>query len=356
MDFSERSERSDHAPRVNSRHSVREQRASGVISEGASEQLFKRQSHQTDRRSCSVNSSLLLSNSVEHDVFDRSYIVALVEDLQWAFSELGHQVPVAQAEDWAIFLHDSLTRESQGYHGIQHVFEICAGVSPIQFVAAVVRDVICFYSTSSSLGNPRQEELLRGVLVPGTLELATDLTDPRLCVVAHIFGHEPGTDLSAYQGLHQELDVFLSTMLASQLFEKTLPLPKLAKLATCLEATIPFRKPNDQGQTPIDHLFDRLVSCNERYELGLTESEMIDTVQQAADLHNRGVGNMVSDCITNGSRSLKPYSTFFVGLPNSLTLSFSEYRLATTWPSFSITPGVFFQNDTPHSDAMLSTP
>ena len=244
-----------------------------------------------------AESSSSTTTTAPASLLGQSYISSIIEDLQWAFGEWTNQtLDVTTAEDWAIFLHGILTRESRGYHGLQHVFVLCAGASPMQLLAAVFRDVISHYiDGGESLQGTRQMQLLEGVFEPNTLVLSKDLADPRDRLVIDIFGHKLGQDLAMHHGLHQGLDVFLSAMLANRLLKEHLALPYLAQLAACLETTVPFRKANEQGQTPLDLLFLRFVDCNQKYQLGLTEPQIIETLQQSADLHNRSVGNMVSD-------------------------------------------------------------
>jgi len=266
--------------------------SSGVISVGASSDLVNR-----------LKQNFKARQAPEDDVFRKqTYITSLIQDLTWAFVELGRPVNVKKVEEWAIFLHEMLTRESRKYHSVAHVYEISAAATPLQFLAAAFRDVVSHYIDG---GRPhlKQKELLDGVFDPAdsfVLNPKID-SDPRDLLVVTIFGFAPNSDLQAFQGLHNGLDVFLSAMLASRLLRDHLDLKLTAQLAACLEATIPFRKAQPKpdgsgmGPSPIDKLYQNLAKCNADFALGMSEQEVIETIQQAVDLRNRSVGNMVTD-------------------------------------------------------------
>jgi hypothetical protein len=266
---------------VNSKNTVQEWRSLGALSEGASEVLVKQlPSAKSDR--------------IRGE--DQSYVCSLIEDLLWAGTELRgpDQVSMKQAEEWAIFLHGTLTDEKRAYHGIAHVFKIAAGASPIQLLAAFFRDVISYYVDISTGLDPRRTEILKGVFEPGTFILSKELTDPRDACIVHIFGYPSGMDLAPHLKAYDGLDIFVSALLACRLMKDALTLSHVVQLAACLEATIPFRKTAVGQDTPLEVLYKRLHSCNQLYGTEFSEQQISETVQQAADFHNRSFGNMAS--------------------------------------------------------------
>jgi hypothetical protein len=268
---------------VNSKNSVEEWRSPGVLSEGASEALVMQL---PPAKSARIRGET-----------DQSYVSSLIEDLMWAVTELRgpHQISMKQAEDWAIFLHGTLTDERRAYHGIAHVFKIAAGASPIQLLAAFFRDVISYYVDVSTGLDPRRTELLKGVFEPGTFILSKDMTDPRDACIVHIFGYPLGMDLAPHLDGYVGLDIFVSALLAARLMKDALTLSHVVQLAACLEATIPFRKTAVGQDTPLEVLYKRVQSCNQLYGTDFSEQEIIVTVQQATDSHNRSCGNMATE-------------------------------------------------------------
>lgn len=270
--------------RVSWKQSIPLLRSEDSISAGASVGLMNKLKPKFDMRRAS---------SVEFSPAQYTFITSLIEDLQWALRELGYDMDMKAVEGWAIFLHEMLTRDSRRYHGISHVYEMCAGASPLQFLAAVFRDVVSHYIDREV--DPKQQALVGDVLVNNVLN--PELYNQRDVLVARLFGFQPGDDLASHEGLHKSLDVFLSAICAARLFGYAISVRHLAQIVVCLEATIPFRKPKNGGPKPLDVLFDRLVKCNEDFALDLSDSDMIETLQQAADLANRSVGNMANDDI-----------------------------------------------------------
>jgi hypothetical protein len=107
--------------------------------------------------------------------------------------------------------------------------------------------------------------------------------------VANIFGFKPGDSLEALRGRYAGIDIFLSTICAVRLLS-VLSLPHVARLATLLEATILFRP---SGK--IDELFKSLQCCDQEFQLGFQEEELIHTFQEAVDMHNRVSGNVATE-------------------------------------------------------------
>ena len=275
---------SDSMPRRSSqRRSVSEWRSDSVVSMGASESFIAHRSRRLSSRVAQL-----------HAVQRPTYVSSLYEDLQWAYRELGVLEPSENLERLAILLHESLTHESRGFHGVAHVFEISASATPLQLLAAFSRDVIkgCDVLPTSL------QEYVAGVVISGDdgipIHLVQKMDSSRDRMVAAIFGFHPGDSLESLHQWKGGMDVFMSTIAASRLYAD-LSEAQLLQLMAILEATIPFR-PSPEGQpTAQEALFQRISKVNQEYSIGLSEKELIDTVQQGADLLNRVVGNMVTD-------------------------------------------------------------
>lgn len=285
--------------RVSARESIVQLRGEGVISVGASLDLMiklsrryrPRRSHHAEHKKQQIQPTVELT-----------YITSLVQDIAWVFSELEYQVDMAQIERWALFLHEVLTQEYRKFHDVVHVYEISAGASPLQFLSAAFRDVIRYYFNGET--GPKEAALVDGVCIVNpenkTVVLSPDLTDERELLVADIFDFSPGDVTENINGQHKKLDLFLSAVCGARLLKDHLNLTHTAQMAACLEASIPFRKaatPNEKS--PCERLFDRLSKCNDKYNLQMSEDELIETIEQAVDLRNRTVGNMVTDDIAD---------------------------------------------------------
>lgn len=239
-----------------------------------------------------------------------TYIASLIDDLQTSLQTLEAYPPLSKLEEWAILIHECLSRESRMFHSVHHVFEISAGCDPLQLLGAFFRDAI--HCVTDGGFTTRQEARVGDIIImaststnqPDELQkntnedkeevfTLTNDTDRLVDLVMDIFGLEAGQEVSASYG---GLDVFLSAVLMARVLRETLSEPLLAQIAVCMEATIPFRRPNaTTGKTALDDLYERLERANTKYGLDLQEIEMIEAIQRAADLNNRNLGNFASE-------------------------------------------------------------
>ena len=195
----------------------------------------------------------------------------------------------AELENWAILIYESMSAPSRTFHGVSHCYDISHGADPIQKVSAFFHDVI-YYSIDGGL-SPAQEKVLHGLVEENPDDKAVSVCegafDEPTLLVMDIFGFKPGQTLNPFSGLNE----FLSAALAVRCLKDTLSLTHLAKIAACIEATIPFRAPDEDGKTCTDHLFERLKEANVTYKMGMSQKELVEATQRAADLANRDVAN-----------------------------------------------------------------
>lgn len=195
----------------------------------------------------------------------------------------------AELEGWAILIYESMSAPSRTFHGVSHCYDISHGADPIQKVSAFFHDII-YYSIDGGL-SPAQEKVLHGLVEENSDDKAVSVCegafDEPTLLVMDIFGFKPGQTLNPFSGLNE----FLSAALAVRCLKDTLSLTHLAKIAACIEATIPFRAPDEDGKTCTDHLFERLKEANITYKMGMSQKELVEATQRAADLANRDVAN-----------------------------------------------------------------
>lgn len=224
-----------------------------------------------------------------------TYIASLIDDLQSSLNALSAYPSLPKLEEWAILVHECLSRESRKFHSVHHVFEISAGCDPLQLLGAFFRDAINCVTDGGFTA--KQEALVGDIVIRKNTEetfyTLTKDTDQLVDLIMEIFGLEPGQEVSSkYRGL----DVFLSAVLMARVLRETLSEPLLALVAVCMEATIPFRRPDSStGRTARDTLYERLERANNKYQLKMKTSEMVEAVQRAADLNNRNLGNFASE-------------------------------------------------------------
>lgn len=159
---------------------------------------------------------------------------------------------------------DSMTSPGRVYHNMQHVFDISETMNdPLLILSALFHDVI--YFSIDKCFSEEQARALEGVLVDVTssdLQLASTFHDPLVDKVFRLYGFEPGAPLPKL-GTNE----FLSAIIGVRVLQKWLDTEYLVQIATCIEATIPFRAVSEDGKNPMDRLFDRLkLVCPDRPE------------------------------------------------------------------------------------------
>lgn len=176
----------------------------------------------------------------------------------------------------AKLVYDSMTTDGRVYHCMQHVFDISQNMKdPIMILSALFHDVI-YYSIDKKFADD-QAKPLEGVLNPDSqqLTLAATIEDPLVGMVVRLYGFTPGAELK--MGANE----FLSGMIGVRILSKWLGVLHLMEIATCIEATIPFRPVTD-GETPMDRLYDRLaLVCPDQ-----SEEWLVATVRKAAATAN----------------------------------------------------------------------
>ncbi len=169
--------------------------------------------------------------------------------------------------------------------------------------------------------------------------------DPLREMVVDIFGMKHGQVLSPFAGLNE----FLSALLAARAFSGILNTSLLARLITCVEATMPFRGTAPDGETPSEALHRKLAAANIKFNLGLNEPEIEWTLCQAVGLANRDVSNFAfEDTARFLDNTWKLLPETNGPLRSDSVYTISEYRLAIQkmegFMGF-LTPQLVFRSD-----------
>ena len=111
------------------------------------------------------------------------------------------------------------------------------------------------------------------------------MTDRIFRMALDVFGFCPEQQLPANRGQNE----FLSALLAGKLLEDVIPLIDLVRVLVCIEATIPFRGANEQGEMPADVLERRLSAINHDFRLQMSHAQIIAAVSNAVSFSNKDV-------------------------------------------------------------------
>ena len=205
-----------------------------------------------------------------------------------AFRDLSVSVPMEDVERLAIVVHHSMQQGRRAYHTSSHVFDIADGMNARQTLAALFHDIV-YYQIDG--GFP---EKARGVL-DSAVRVENDHIvlrgwergDSGAMLCSALFGFDAGDTLPINGGLNE----FLSAVVATRLLQPYLSLPDLIAIATCIEATIPFRGPDANGRLVFERAADRVRRAAEILRVELTPTEVDRIVTDAVVIANRDVSN-----------------------------------------------------------------
>ncbi len=175
-----------------------------------------------------------------------------------AFRGLPVSVSMADTERLALLVHHAMESTKRVYHKSAHVFGMCEGMRPVQVLAALFHDLV-YYQLDQGFP-PHSRYWLRGVTreVGDTLVLQPiPPEDTELALCAALFDFVPGQVLPLYGGMNE----FLSAVVAARLLQPHLGTPELIAVVACIEATIPFRAPDSQGETASERLAQRVFQA-----------------------------------------------------------------------------------------------
>jgi len=210
----------------------------------------------------------------------------LIVTFDQAFRELGSEVSASKLEELAVFIHKAMTVQARHYHTLEHIFTFIEPGNPIQTLAGLFHDIVYYQVDLGFLPT------IHRIIAPFIRQhkegfaIALDAPDvPQFNLVLEAFGYQRGDGVSVTTGLNEFLSaVVMNVRLGDLVAQKDLLLMDL-----CIEATIPFRGPADDGKDCFLALEDRLRSINQRLNFGMTDQEIQDAIRLALRVANKDV-------------------------------------------------------------------
>ena len=251
-----------------------------------------------------------------------------VDKLIWATKELRVEIEPTQLSKIAELIVQTMTGPWRYFHSTEHIFEVGGGEKPIEVLAALFHDVV-YVQVDQSVNfnlsyyiNPFIKQSRDSLVIREESELPTDSIFE---MVASTFGFTPGQILSPYQGENE----FLSALVGAKVLEPFFKASHILQIIACIEATIPFQSRDEEGLTSSDRLYLRLRKTNQKFDIGMSEAELVDTVKSSVRLSNRDVGSFAypsSARFLDCTWSLLPETNHNLENANSYTAN--QYRVA----------------------------
>jgi hypothetical protein len=216
-------------------------------------------------------------------------IITLFDD---ALQALSASITMAQTERMGILVHHTMEAKTRAYHTAGHVFNMCEDMNPRQVLAALFHDIVYFQLDGGfpALCRPLLEGVTR-TEGDGLVLQAITAQDDMVALCAAVFGFTPGQVLPLYCGMNE----FLSAVVAARLLQPHLKPLDLLGVVACIESTIPFGKPDDQGNTALERLAMRIEQQYDLLKPGsareMIRSDVDHMVWDAVKIANRDVSS-----------------------------------------------------------------
>lgn len=239
-----------------------------------------------------------------------------------SIEQLGGRVDIAKLEQIAELIIQTMRGPWRYFHTSEHIFEVGGSIDPIEVLAALFHDLVYVqvdqgvsFNISSALC-PFVKEVRSQLVIRDETELPNDAMYQ---LVASVFGFTPGKILSPFAGQNE----FLSAVIAGKSLEPFLSGSAIAQIATCIEATIPFRPVAPSGLSAIELLHQRLISVNRDFNFGWSDAQTAEIVKRSVRLANRDVENFASPNSSNfldNTWNLMPETNHELSNVNSYTV------------------------------------
>lgn len=245
------------------------------------------------------------------------------DELNQAISQLGGKADPAQLSVTAELIIQTMSGPWRYFHTPEHIFEVGETGDATEVLSALFHDLVYVQVDQGVSVN------ISRYIAPFVKEIGGQLVilerwqlpnDPIFEMITQIFGFMAGQTLRPIAGQNE----YLSAVIAGKCLEHALPLDKIAQIAACIEATIPFRPKTDDGESVGDRLYSRLLQANQTFELGWTEAEAQAVVKRAIRLANRDIENFAYESsaeFLDNTWNLMPETNHDLTSANAYTVS-----------------------------------
>jgi hypothetical protein len=214
----------------------------------------------------------------------------LIDIFYDCFHLLNKNVVEAEAEQLALLVHTCMSGRRRKFHTLEHVFTVCEPLRhPLQTLAGLFHDVI-YFQVDKGFPLPTQKILSPVVKVVNQevfIKTTLPAKDRCLHILLALFKFRAGQKLSPFAGLNE----FLSAYTAMKSLERLVPIEDLLTIAVCIEATIPFRGNDEQGQSFLELNKLTLQSIVHQHNIALSDDMLNQMLQLAVQLANQDIEN-----------------------------------------------------------------
>lgn len=211
--------------------------------------------------------------------------------LRRALSGLGVQIQTIYRMNLTPLILPCMAGTHRFFHNFEHLVAVGGQSDSIEMLAGAFHDLVYVHVDTGIPFN--LTSFLNRVIqqIDGELVLRSQLPqNPEIHWLLKLFGLQPGQPLSPLQGQNE----FLSALVAVQVLAPILSPEHRLAIATCIEATIPFRinKGSQKGSQGLPEvMLVRLRSIVQEHRLALTEAQLVEIVRRSVRVANRDVAS-----------------------------------------------------------------
>lgn len=213
--------------------------------------------------------------------------------LQHSLAQLGANIIPREVERIGVIIHRAMSMQQRSFHTPEHIFDLSDPSDAHGTLAALFHDTVYYQVDEGFLAEI--EDILSPYIIneAGTIRIRDTIPAESRAFygTAAVFGFVPGDAPSPFGGLNE----FLSALVMNHLLEGIVRDADLLIATASIEMTIPFRGPDESGQSPAERLDRRIRSSNEEFGLGLAEEALHRTVTAAVGFSNHDVQNFAEE-------------------------------------------------------------
>lgn len=218
----------------------------------------------------------------------KSLLHLLAEVLSESLLALKKDIPQNDLERIVLNVYTTMEGKNRKFHSAKHVLDLAQNLNSYQKIAVFFHDYV-YWQVDKSLpeGEIYLPNYMRIVGIEGEI-LANAPQNENFNLLLAVFGFEKGQKINIFSGLNEFLSAFALLENLKNYFETT----ELIRLIANIEATIPFRK-----NSPFENLFHRLTAINQKFNLNITQENLILFVKEAVEVANQDVANFAHEDI-----------------------------------------------------------
>jgi hypothetical protein len=250
----------------------------------------------------------------------------LISIFEQSFKRLGVQVSLERLETLAVTIHRGMTAQARHFHTLEHVFAFVDSDDAISTLASLYHDIV-YYQVDMGFA-PHIWELISPYISQDDGDFCVS-NIPAWDNLAHltldVFALQPGQRLTSMVVLNE----FLSALVMNRQLGDLLGVKDILRMNLCIEATIPFRGRNADGESYFEVMERRLPEIARRHNIEMSEQEVIETLQVAVTFGNKDIENFAETDpgrFLDNTWKLLPESNAALRLPD--VYSIGTYRQA----------------------------